>query len=268
MPKVRGSVKSRRTGGKKGWPSKTRSFPWRKGSARPAMALSGMKRGVSSAASVHRFTRWASTTEVDVYDVGGGAITSRVTNEDAGTTTAIVVGGPTVNGPGGAASGYQLGGAISFQLNNVPAYTDFTGLFNHYTIEQVDIEVDCLSNSAGLSSGQVMPTITYVPDFDDASVPTTGASISEYQRAKTWTFRGSGHPLKFSIKPRTAITVFRSAVTSAYAAGAEGTSLNLGYVDVPHYGIKFWLDNMQASSGAGVQLRFKMKYHLKFQDPK
>lgn len=271
MPRTRVSPKTWK-GTKKGWPSKTRSFPWRKGSAKPTMALSGMKTGVSNPSSVHRFTRWAASIVVDLQNSGAVPV-PRSSNSDAGTTNPITVGGATTtNTPAG--TGESFGGNIKFMIDDLPGATDFTSLFDHYTIEQVDIEVNCLQNTAAVNvtnADNVMPSITYVPDFDDSAVPTTGASIREYQRARTHTFRGSGKPLKFSIKPRTAVAVYRTAISSAYAAGAEGTALNLSYTDVPHYGIKFWVDNMAfdlTNPYTACDLQFRMKYHLKFQDPK
>lgn len=272
MPKARGSVKSRRSGTKKGWPSKTRSYPWRTGSARPVLALSGVKAGRKTPTSIHRFTRWCSTINVGLTSLGGGVANVSAVVLDGGTTNPINVGAlATTFG----SSNFSFGGTAQFSLGNVPSSTDFSTLFDHYTLEQVDVEIDCLQNTTAALPGTLveMPSIMYVPDFDDAALPSSGSQINEYQRARTWTFRGDGKPLKFSIKPRTAIQVFRSAVTTAYAAGAEGTPLNIGYTDVPHYGFKFWVDNMAllptvTSAFDSPVLRVKMKYHMKFQDPK
>lgn len=274
MGKTRTGPKSRGRAGKKGWPSKTRSMPWRSGSSRPTLALSGIKAGLRAPTSVHRFTRWSSTVNCGLTSTVGGVYTMNASNQDAGTSTPVAFGTPTANtGGAGGNQGYQVGAGMQFLLTDVPSYTDFTSLFDHYTIEQVDVEIDCLLNSAAGASSTVtsgintalMPSVTYVPDFDDSSPPTTGASISEYQRAKTWTFRGSGKPLTFSIKPRTAVQIFRG-VTSAYAAGAENTAINLAYNDVPHYGVKLWFDNV--TSDIDQTFRVRLKYHLKFQDPK
>lgn len=273
MPK-RTSVKTYKPRTKKGWPSKTRTYPWRAGGPRPAvLALGGIKAGLTNPSSVHRFTRWSSTMVLDLAPPVAGVYAPRVSNQDAllGTTypfTLSSASGPNL--PSG--TGENWGGSIKFQLSDLPKYTDFTSLFDHYTIEQVDIEMDLIQNSANLNHGGVggtMPSITYVPDFDDNNVPADGSALSQYQRSRTFTFRGSGKPLKFSIKPRVATTVYRTAITSAYAAGAENTPLNLTYTDVPHYGVKFWFDNWPVSADGtiGAQLRVRMRYHLKLQDP-
>lgn len=234
-----------------------------------------MKVGVPRTSNVHRFTRWAGTVILRTADVGGG-VQQAISDVDAGSTNPITVGNTSDEPLTGF--GVQFGGAAQFRLDNLPQYTDFTALYDHYAIEQVDVEMDCLANSAPTSNDPnfptnqgKMPSITYVPDFDDANVPVTASNINEYQRAKTFTFRGSGKPLKFSIKPRTAVTIYRSGVTSAYAPAAEGMPLDLGYIDIPHYGFKFWINNMPAAvdnlSGP-APIRVKLRYHLKFLDPR
>lgn len=258
---------------KKGWPSKTRSTPWRKGTTRP-MTLKGISSGVAKSPTTHRFTRWTPQIDVTSYDSGGGVVGFKIVSDDSGPTGPINIGNQQTDG--GGALNYQIGGAAQFQLSDLPSVGDFTALFDHYAVEQVDFEINCLQNAAGATSNATsMPTITYVPDFDDATVPTGASVISAYQRAKTWTFKGSGNPLKFSIKPRVAIPVY-NGMTSAYAAGPDGANLNLAYTGVPHYGLKFWLRNLTVGQGGGTggamlgqaHLTFKMKYHLKFLDPK
>lgn len=275
MPRTGGPKQRSWTKKRKGWPSKTRSYPWRKGSARPAEALKGMKVGVGRASNVHRFTRWAGTVILRSADVGGG-VQQAISDVESGSTNPISVNNTTMEPLSGF--GVQFGGAAQFTLADLPQYTEFTALYDHYAIEQVDVEMDCLANSAAASNDPAvpygqnkMPTITYVPDFDDAVVPSSGQDVNQYQRAKTWTFRGDGKPLKFSIKPRTAVTVYRSAVTAAYAPGRESQQLDASYTDIPHYGFKFWVNNMPEAVGGlstPAPIRVKMRYHLKFLDPR
>lgn len=239
-------------------------------STKPAEGLKGIRVGVSKAPISHRFTRWAPTFLLETQSAGGGVYTVSATNQDGGgTTVPFTLSAATAD----VVNGAQFGAGVDWTLGDLPAKSDFTSLFDHYSIEQVDVEIDCLQNSAasgasGATVTSAMPSITYVPDFDDSAAPASANEINEYQRAKVWTFRGSGKPLKFSIKPRTALTVYQG-ITSAYAAGPENVSLNLAYPDVPHYGLKFWVNNMEATGTNGADtLRVKMRYHLRFTDPK
>lgn len=272
--KIRGSIKARGKG-KKGWPSKTRTYSWRTGSARPAEALKGATVGVRKAANVHRFTRWTPQVNIVNYDVGGGVHGITLITDDTVPTQPLALTAMTPDGTGssaGSQSTFQYGGAVAFQLSDLPGVTDFTKLFDHYEIEQVDFEVNCLTNSySGGALQTIAPTLTYVPDFDDDTLPSDASEISQYQRAKTWTFRSTSMPLKFSVKPRVAIPI--NAAGAAYAAGPAGVSINMANAAVPHYGLKFWVRGAQSGVGGSIQqgqhnLSWKMKYHLKFRDPK
>lgn len=272
MP-VRVGPKSRKSA-KKGWPSKTRSYPWRKGTSRPAEALMRVTRGVSKAATVHRFTRQGAGLTLQNYDAGGGVNGFRVITDDAGAATPLTIGSVGVDGASNFA--WQMGGAFMFTLADVCNATDFTALFDHYEIEQVDIEFDCNHNVATNPTGQSsMPTINYVPDFDDSALPTIAKDISQYQRAKQWTFRGSGKPLKVSIKPRVAVPIYTESGPAAYGTGVSGMKLNLEAPQIPHYGMKFWLSGMSVDpTVTGLDrtgqcsIRIKCTYHLRFLDPK
>lgn len=272
MPRVRGSVKTRAPKLRKGWPSKTRSYSWRKGSARPAETLTGMRAGVTKTSTVHRFTRWGAKMSVTNYDLGGGVTEFRVLADDGGVTVPLTIGNTAVDTTSPGAQQYKFGGAMEWSLNDLPSNTDFTNLFDRYEIEQVDIEINDLHNSSTGTNGiTAMPTITYVPDFDDSAVPANASIVSQYQRAKTWTFRGDGKPLKISIKPRVQVPVYRAGMTSAYSAGVSGTKVDLAYPDVPHYGLKMWFENCHSGTSPVVgqtNLTFKIKYHLKFLDPR
>lgn len=269
MP-VRTGPKSRRVpSGKKGWPGKPKSYSWRKANSKLVAGLKGIKSGVRAPPNSMRTSRMTSSLQLINYDVGGGVTGMKVVSEDAGTTTPFAVGSLVTSADGLT---FSLGGAMKFTMTDLPSYTDYTALFDQYRIDQVDIEIDSLVNSAqsqATTTGnqEAMPSVTYVPDFDDANVPTTPGEINQYQRAKTWTFRGSGKPLKFSIKPRVSVPV-NSVGGGANMPGAESPQLDIAHADVLHYGCKFWFNNLTSYTTAGVitpnqtNLRIKCKYFL------
>jgi hypothetical protein len=268
MPKVRSSVKARK-GAKKGWPSKTRSYAWRKGETRPTEALKGLKVSVTKPPTAHRFTRWGPTFNMINYDIGGGITGFKIVGDDT-PASPLFLGTPAADGAG--VSQWQIGGAFEFALPDVSAYTDFTSLFDQYSIEQVDIEFDDVHNTsiggAGISS---LPQICYVPDFDDSAIPGNARAVSEYQRAKVWTFRGDGKPLKVSVQPRVAVPIYNGISAPGYATGTAGMLYNVTTPTMPFYGMKLWFRNLTSGptiAEGQTNIRFKVKYHLKFNDPK
>lgn len=256
----------RKAGGKK---SARKSAPR---TGKGAQGLAGRVKAVRSAPNSHRFSRPSPTYNI-VSNVGGAPSIS-VIRDDVTTTgsTPFTLLGLNASSYG-ATDVYQFGGSLQFKLSDVTAYSDFTELFDHYTIDQVDIEVTNLHNSANTQQfAALMPTIMYVCDFDDATPPVAAQYMNEFQRAKSWTFRGDGQPLKFSVRPRIASTVYATGVTAAYGPGKQGQLIDSDRTDVPFYGVKFWIQDAYITGTSAAigetNLRWKMKYHLKMVDPK
>lgn len=259
----RSGPKAWKTKAKRALKTWAKSYTW-KPKAKKAEALRGTSVALVRSPPVHRFSRW---TGEGIYQLAVNGAGGNL-NWDSGTATfPVAINTPVTDIPYGF-NCMQFAGACQFTLKDLPDYTDFTSLFDRYEIEQVDMEINCIYNSASAGTAtQVMPTITYVPDFDDSVFPASPADISQYQRAKTWTFRGNGHPLKVSIKPRVSIPVDASA--AAFAPGPTSTMLSVANAAVPYYGFKFWVRGVAFSTvNPTSSLSFKCKYHLKLQDPK
>lgn len=245
------------------------------------------KRRIGSAPNTHKFTRLGASTYVLTNSVIAGTPFIAVNSDTGGGSTNPVAVGTASQMAYGA--NYEFGAAMQFQMNDLSGLSDFTNLFDHYEIMQVDIEIDYLKNSAavpatptpvgpgvtGAVSVAAMPSIIYAPDFDDATVPAQPSQLNQRQRAKVFTFRGDSKPLKFSVQPKPSTLIFKtSGTTIGYAASeaAAGPTVNLAYTDVPYYGVKLWFQDVYANQAvSGVvgdsNFRIKCKYHLKMRDP-
>jgi len=186
--------------------------------------------------------------------------------------------------------GLQYGGSLFFSLRDVANQPELTALFDQYRIKAVHLEFDYLSNSAaqytpvgiiGATEGSaVMPTINYVEDNDDATaLPTSLGYIQQYQRFKQWTFRGTGKPLRITLRPRPKVAgpllVDLPDNVKTTMMGSNRQFMDCGYSTVPFYGLKFWINNWtnDLSSGldapvSGVQsnLRIQVIYDLEMRD--
>lgn len=132
--------------------------------------------------------------------------------------------------------------AWSFSLDQLPNFTEFTNLFDSYRIDkivmrfiavhaqQVSAEVN---NAAAVTVTQ--PRVYTVIDYDDDAVPTSITELTQYSNCK---IRQAGKSFKVILQPKVAVQVYRSAVTTAYAAPDKGTKLDCAYADVPHFGVK------------------------------
>lgn len=235
------------------------------------MALTRSLR-VASAPLKYPFTRWGSTNTVYTSSVLGLAPNVYTALDDASTTQIVSLGGASLMPGLGVNS--QFGASLRFMITDVSNSTEFSTLFDHYHIDQVDIEISYLKNMAAegatpsVQSTASMPTIMYCPDFDDNNVPANAAEMNQRSRTKQWTFRGDGQPLKFSIQPRQASLMFREGGTTiAYGVGGAVQPVDFSYTDIPFYGCKLWFQDVYATANANGQtadsaFRIKAKYHL------
>lgn len=269
MPKVRRNPKAFKSGRRVYKKSATRSTSYRK----RVLTLKGTGVSVRKAKETVKFDRKVPTLYM-CSNLGGVVPTIGIKADDTTSAASIPISLGGINADTcGTADVYQFGGAMEFKLSDVTEFADFTNLFDQYSIQQVDMVITDLHNVATESqAGQVRPTIKYVVDCDDATVPAAAQTVNAYQNVKSWTFRGDGQPLRISIKPRVATTVYRTGITSAYGPAKEGMLLDVDNVDVPHYGLKMWFQDCffsGTSSQIGkTKLRFELTYRLKFNAPK
>ena len=76
----------------------------------------------------------------------------------------------------------------NFSLQDVPGYTDFTGLFDYYKITGIRFKVipylQSDSNSVGTTNNSGNPPIFYVVDTNDGSAPVSVNAVIEYNDHK------------------------------------------------------------------------------------
>lgn len=133
---------------------------------------------------------------------------------------------------------------FSFAFNQLPGTTDFTTLFDQYKINGIKFSLApttteaILSGVSGSSGALGFRRVHTVLDFDDASAPTGENQMLEYQSRKT-TNPMQTHSRYW--KPTILTEQYRSAVSTAYAP-QRNKYLDLTYTDVPHYGLKLYVD--------------------------
>lgn len=269
----------------KSWTSKkstgartARSYKRTAQSGTRALALTRASRIPRTPTSM-RFTRGSPGTELYTNSNTGASPTIVLATDVGGTSSQFSIGPANIQP--GSAGGFQFGVGMQFKLSDVLKNVEFQNLFDHYSIDQVELEVSYLKNAANVTptsgtSTASMPSVAYAPDFDDASVP-LATDVLERQRVKNWTFRGDGQPLRIKLQPRTANLVYRDNAATTYIAYSarpgKSTILDLAYNDVPHYGLKMWFSDVLATAAStGVTgdsiFRFRLVYRLTMYDPK
>lgn len=141
--------------------------------------------------------------------------------------------------------------AFSFQLTDLPNVTEYSSLFDQYKINGIQlriipkVSVTTQGSASGTTQtvgyGQVVSCI----DFDDAANPTGKDELLQYQNAKIT--RSTSIHTRF-IKPRILDTVWVNSISSGYQS-VRPNWVDLANTNMPHYGIKLWVDP-PANSGA------------------
>lgn len=192
--------------------------------------------------------------------MGGTTLTRRV--QTCYINNSSVFGAPAVTNPSGGTAMIQLGSvitnpyfgnnftfpfAMTFTLDQLAQYSDLTGFADRYKITDVSIRLQYNSDSvAGVSTtGQaqpnIVPSICYIPDYDDANVQTPSECNAKMGLKRKALNNGAFHIIK--LKPRVAPAVFQSGIATAYSVPSKSMYLNSAYPSVPHYGLKGYFDN-------------------------
>lgn len=175
----------------------------------------------------------------------------------------------------------QFGGAFSFQLAQLgtslsgTGLTDITNLFDNYRIAKVVLRFDLSYNSApggaaiDAAAGAIrgigtLPIMHICPDYDDNGIPATREAVLENAYARTVRLDRS---FTMAITPRAQSVVATGAAGGGVAAGgllAKGTWLDCSSPQIPHFGIKFWMEDFPTptSGGANAQLRITPTYYI------
>lgn len=121
--------------------------------------------------------------------------------------------------------------AYSFQLSDLPNYTEFTNLFDEYRIDKVTMVFYPDTQDATPASGTGNTVVYSVLDYDDANAIAISA-LEQYDTMKT---HNGLKPWGRSVVPRFAVAAYAGTFTS-YSSKAGWVDCNSA--GVQHYGIK------------------------------
>lgn len=149
--------------------------------------------------------------------------------------------------------------AWEFKLSDVPDYTDFANLYDAYVIDMVKITYTLENNNPGN-----FPVLYWANDYDDANTPLLSSTVTTHQGCQMHAFSEAGRSVTLKVRPRALLSTYQSGVTSAYSWAKEGTIIDMANPGVPHYGIKTWLANANASATPFTRVRTTVKYYMRF----
>jgi len=158
--------------------------------------------------------------------------------------------GNLLNGTTGTSSGL----AVTFQLSNMPAFSEFVNLFDRYKILRIMYRFR-VYKSPDVVAPNLYPVIFHAVDNNDSTTPTS-TNILEYPNLKTTVLSDSSPVSKwFSFRPRVSIAVQPTSF-AAFSPWVDTASSSAN-----HYGLKFWFD--QQATGINIAWDYKFVISLK-----
>jgi hypothetical protein len=145
-------------------------------------------------------------------------------------------------------SGTDQGYAWPFALNQIPASSEFTNLFDKYRITSIDLTFTYWregSPPGGLGADTLWPAMYLYMDDDDAAIPTTKSSVLERMSVQRVSFSPTRQTISVNIRPR---WIQSRGGTSTNIAPIN-TWLDMSTPGVQHYGVKSWVDYYNTTCG-------------------
>jgi hypothetical protein len=118
----------------------------------------------------------------------------------------------------------------SFTINNLDGFAEYLGLFDQYRFDQIEVWIEPTGAPQGTTA---FNSVVSCVDLDDASVPTTYASVAAHQ-CSVETNGAAGHYHRW--KPHVAMAAY--AGTFVGFGNSENQWIDSASNTVQHYGIK------------------------------
>lgn len=181
----------------------------------------------------------------------------------------------TANGPGSAyrfirsrdfslslpKAAADQGFALSFALDDLPAYTEFTGLFDRYKVEQMDF---VFLWQAGVTANPQPPCMWIAADWDGVPGSPVLTDVMQYPGVRMHAFSVQRPTFQYSVK--------RPGIQQTVAGGSNAAIvrspwLDCGVPSIEHYGVMGFVSQYNSTVSSGT-LFFTIRAHLSFQAPR
>lgn len=125
---------------------------------------------------------------------------------------------------------------------SMPNITEFTTLFDQYKILSYSVtfipRFDSRDTAYGPGTVADIPTIYWVTDQDDATIPTTANQLMEHPKVR---YARMNRPVTLTIlHPCIADSIYSSAVVTGYAT-RKAPWIDCNSASVQHFGIKYFI---------------------------
>lgn len=147
----------------------------------------------------------------------------------------------------------QFGAAINVNLAQVAGYTDFSGLFNRFRVEKLEITVENTNGDSNTNIGCYIPRMSIAPDYTDATVPGSQAVLDQYESCQSVVL-SSQTSFNTACVPKPSSVLFAGGMASGYGSVGGPNKMWLdsdSSTTVPHYAFKMWFRNFFTGAASG-----------------
>lgn len=151
-------------------------------------------------------------------------------------------------------------------LADVPNSTEFTSLFDLYRIAKVEFRLLFNANMIQVQATVPMNPIRYATVIDYNSAGSL-ASLNDAREFKTCQIKmfPFDNEEERVLAPRF-ISVIEDSALSVVAGGSQTGWLNTSVASVPHYGVRYFVEQLTSPYTGTVSL--EARYHLEFREVK
>jgi len=208
----------------------------------------------------------------------GNFTTTRLVTEFFVTNTVAagvpgIQGGPTlpciVLGTTAASTGpgFNIPFAMQFAASQVQNFTELNAIFDHYKINWAKVHITYQHNVSTASGTSTMPTLLWVPDYDDG-IPVGPGSLRERAGLEVCEFTSDKRTQVMFLRPRCLGYVFNSATATSVAGDSMTGWIDVAADNTGHFGIKGYLANVELpATGVGPftsSFRFDVELNISF----
>lgn len=163
--------------------------------------------------------------------------------------------------------GYNVPFAMQFALSQVQNATEISAVFDQYRVNWVKVFITYQHNVSTASGSSTMPTLFWVPDYDDSVAIGPGA-LREHAGLDIREFTADNRTHVLKLEPR-----FHGGIYDASAGAGTWGAVERGWIDVAaqntaHYGVKGYIANVELpATGVGpytTSFRIDVQINLSF----
>ena len=196
-------------------------------------------------------------TRAQVNLIGGGTMTPSILQLQSGSFEAAA---PSMFQTAGIGTGYDFGASMIFSAADAQRLTPMFTTWDEYRFRKVQVKIECMFNNS-LPGGGANPTVWYAVDKDDATIPTTQATVTGRAGVRQFQF-SQGKTLTINLKPSLRQVLYDGdGGAPAFALTPPKWIDCSNAQSVPHYGLKFWFTDVELPGTSDAPTLFRITYN-------